>query len=463
MVGDPRGGPITGNQVVPSSWQELPQSGPIKVAGDNTVALAVRARSKCRVAPLRLTVSGPTLFVDEAVVKASGKLPGQLTSFIGRESAVLMVCQRLQSDRFVTLVGSGGCGKTRLSLEVGRRVAEVRPDGVFFVDLSGLTEPGLVPNAVLQALGLRAAPGRDPVDVLVARLSKRELLLILDNCEHLLDVCASVASALASGCPGLWTLATSRQSLGVTGEIVVLVEGLELPDRGQVGGVDWVTRSEAGKLFIDRAARASPGFLVEDASAAFVAQICERLEGIPLAIELAAARTRLMSLRAIAEGLSDRFRLLVATGRAGPSRHRSLLASIEWSCSLLREDERALLWRLSVFASGFTLAAAEAVCSGNDIEPERVLGLLSSIVDKCLVQADPAADRFRLHDSMRAYAATALATEELGPTVRDRHFSYFSFLATSDGAEDRSRVSSPARSLLSNLISTTSGPPSTGA
>ena len=192
-------------------------------------------------------------------MKASGKLPGQLTSFIGRESAVFMVCQRLQSDRFVTLVGSGGCGKTRLSLEVGRRVAEVRRDGVFFVDLSGLTEPGLVPNAVLQALGLRAAPGRDPVDVLVARLSKRELLLILDNCEHLLDVCAYVASALASGCPGLWTLATSRQSLGVTGEIVVLVEGLELPDRGQVGGVDRVTRSEAGKLFIDRAARASPG------------------------------------------------------------------------------------------------------------------------------------------------------------------------------------------------------------
>ena len=363
-------------------------------------------------------------------MKASGKLPGQLTSFVGREPAVLMVCQRLQSDRFVTLVGSGGCGKTRLSLEVGRRVAEVRPDGVFFVDLSGLTEPGLVPNAVLQALGLRAAPGRDPVDVLVARLSKRELLLILDNCEHLLDVCASVASALASGCPGLWTLATSRQSLGVTGEIVVLVEGLELPDRGQVGGADWVTRSEAGKLFIDRAARASPGFLVEDASAAFVAQICERLEGIPLAIELAAARTRLMSLRAIAEGLSDRFRLLVATGRAGPSRHRSLLASIEWSCSLLRKDERALLWRLSVFASGFTLAAAEAVCSGNDSEPERVLGLLSSIVDKCLVQADPAADRFRLHDSMRAYAATALATEKLGPAVRGRHFSYFLHFAT---------------------------------
>ena len=207
-------------------------------------------------------------------------------------------------------------------------------------------------------------------------------------------------------------------------------KGLELPDRGQVGGVDRVTRSEAGKLFIDRAARASPGFLVEDASAAFVVQICEQLEGIPLAIELAAARTRLMSLRAIADGLSDRFRLLVATGRTGPSRHRSLLASIEWSCSLLTEDERALLWRLSVFASGFTLAAAEAVCSGADIEPERVLGLLTSIVDKCLVQADPAADRFRLHDSMRAYAATALATEELGSIVRDRHLSYFSFLGT---------------------------------
>ncbi len=366
-------------------------------------------------------------------VKPFGDLPGHLTAFVGRRTTLELVCQRLTADRLVTLVGPGGCGKTRLGVEVGRMVADRRPQGVFFVDLSGLSEPGLVPNCVLQVLGLRSAPGHDPVEVLVARLSNRELLIILDNCEHLLNACASLAAAIAAGCPGLWTLATSRESLGVNGEVIVRLEGLELPDRDKRGGGDWVTRSEAGTLFIDRALRACPGFLIDDAGVEAVARICERLDGIPLAIELAAARTSLMSVEAIANGLSDRFRLLVGKGQGGPTRHRSLLASIEWSCGLLTEAECALLWRLSVFASGFTLAAAEAVCAGGEVEPEHVLGLLISLVDKCLVEANAGADRFRLHETMRAYAGAALAAEDFSATIRDHHLVYFSVVAEAMG------------------------------
>ena len=176
-----------------------------------------------------------TLLLGEAVVKALGNLPYQLTSFIGRETAVAMVGRRLAADRFVTLVGPGGSGKTRLALEVGRTVADLRPDGVFFVDFSGLSDPDLVPNCVLQVLGLRSAPGHDPLEVLVARLSNRELLLILDNCEHLLNACASLAGALAAGCPGLWTLATSRESLGVSGEVIVRARRPRATGPGQTG------------------------------------------------------------------------------------------------------------------------------------------------------------------------------------------------------------------------------------
>jgi predicted ATPase len=304
---------------------------------------------------LRFAVAGPTLLFGDRSVKVQGNLPGQLTTFVGREAAVAMVGDRLQADRLVSLVGPGGCGNTRLAIEVGRDVAGRRPDGVFFVDLSGVSDPGLVPAAVLRVLRLRDATGRDPVEVLVTQLSKRDVLVVLDNCEHLVDACASLADTLVRGCPRLWALATSRERLGVAGELIVPVGGLELPDHDQRGRRDWLEASEAGRLFIDRATRARPGFVLHDPDVAAVAQICERLDGIPLALELAAARAQLMSVHAIAAGLSDRFHLLVGSGRAAPSRQKTLLASIEWSYALLRNDERAVLARLSVFASGFAL------------------------------------------------------------------------------------------------------------
>jgi len=355
-------------------------------------------------------------------------LPAQLTSFIGRGSAIELVRRQLVEHRLVSVVGPGGCGKTRLAIEVGRDVTGQRPDGVFFVDLSGISDPGLVPGAVLGVLGLRAAPGRDPVGVMVTQLSERDVLLVLDNCEHLVEACASLAGALVLGCPRIWALATSRERLGVEGEVTVPVGGLELPDHHRRGCDDWLENSEAGRLFIDRAMTACPGFGLDRSGVAAVAQICERLDGIPLALELAAARARLMSVHAIAAGLSDRFHLLVGGGRAGPSRQKTLLASIEWSCALLREEERALLRRLSVFASGFGLAAAEAVCAGGEIEDRDVLGLLTSLVDKSLVQVDPGADRFRLHETMRSYAGAALDADGGTKSTRDRHLGYFTGL-----------------------------------
>jgi predicted ATPase/DNA-binding CsgD family transcriptional regulator len=359
------------------------------------------------------------------VMRPPGNLPGQLTTFVGRQGTIAAVGRRLMEDRLVSLVGPGGCGKTRLAIEVGRQTQSSRPHGVFFVDLSGLSDPALVPGSVAHTVGLRDAGPDDPIEALVAHLAERDLLVLLDNCEHLLDAAAKVADLLARGCPRLWVLATSRHVLGLTGEVVVSVAGLELPDQVPGQGAPALVGSEAGQLFIDRAKRAHAGFCLDDKGVAAVSEICERLDGIPLALELAAARTRFMSVERIAQGLSDRFRLLAGSARAGPERHRTLLASIEWSCGLLSHKERRLLCRLSVFASGFTLAAAEHICGGGEVGPEEVLELVSALVDKSLVQVDLHLDRFRLHETMRAYTAAALDADGEADIFRDRHLDYF--------------------------------------
>ena len=354
-------------------------------------------------------------------------LATQLTSFVGRASTIEVVGRRLREHRLVSVVGPGGCGKTRLAIEVARR-AMAPHESIVFVDFSGLSDSVLVAGAVTRALGLREVPGRqDPLETLLAQLSKRDLLLVLDNCEHLIDACAAVAGALARSCPGVRLLATSRERLGVPGEAVVVVGGLELPAEAGARDEGAVERSEAGTLFIDRARLARADFVVDDPDA--LADICQRLDGTPLALELAAARARLMSLGAIAEGLSDRFHLLVGSERAGPARHKTLLASIEWSCGLLGDDERSLLHRLSVFASGFTLAAAKALAPDSEVEQGEVLGLLTSLVDKSLVQALPGTDRFRLHETMRAYGLAALEADGLSGQARHRHLAYFTALA----------------------------------
>jgi len=314
-------------------------------------------------------------------VKPWGRLPSQLTSFIGRRATIELVDRRLAKHRLVSLVGPGGCGKTRLAIEVGQRTTVVPPGSVFFVDLSGLSDPRLVPGTVLRALGLWETQNGGPLESLTTQLSERDLLVLLDNCEHLIDACAALADALGRECPGVRLLATSREQLGVGGETVVDVGGLELPEPAGHPDEQWLRRSEAGRLFIERARTARADFVVDSDDALVVARICERLDGIPLALEMAAARVRLMSVQAIAEGLSDRFRVLTTSRRSGPRRHRSLLASIEWSCELLGQGERRLLHRLAVFASGFNTQAAEAVCAGVEVERYDVFRLLASLVE----------------------------------------------------------------------------------
>ncbi len=355
------------------------------------------------------------------------RLPSHLTSFIGRTSAIELVREGLTEHRLVTLVGPGGCGKTRLAIEVARRAAGPGIDALAFVDFSGLADPALVAGAVTRAVGIKEVPGQDPLETLAAQLSKREVLLLLDNCEHLLDASADLAGALARLCPRVRFLATSRERLGVPGEAVVVVGGLELPERGQKRKDGWAERSEAGRLFVDRARMARADFFVDDPIA--LAAICERLDGIPLALELAAARAAVMSVSAIQEALSDCFRLLVGNERGGIARQKTLQASMEWSCGLLAPKERCLLHRLSVFSSGFTLEAARAVCAGGAVEPTDILDLVTSLVNKSLVQANPAQDRFRLHETMRAYAGGALEAGAETGALRDRHLGYFSALA----------------------------------
>ena len=354
--------------------------------------------------------------------QGAGVFPTRLTGFIGREATLRLLRRTVSKHRLVSLVGPGGCGKTRLAIEWALQRAPQSDCPVFFIDFSGLSDPVLVPDAVLRALNLQEIPGQSPVDVLVAHLSKRGAVLILDNCEHVLGTCAPLAEVLA-GRTKAKVLATSRERLEVEGEAMVLVGGLELPQSN--GEEDWLERSEAGRLFIERARNARADFCFDEREAVAIAGICQRLDGIPLAIELAAARVALMSVGAISDGLSGSLRLLSGRQRLGPPRHKTLRASIEWSVGLLTSEEKSLLYRLSVFASGFTLEAAEAVSDGSRAGQSTVLDLLTYLVAKSLVQPVPDADRFRLHEMMRAYAASALDDEGLAARVRDRHLAYF--------------------------------------
>ncbi|HMK97084.1 MAG TPA: LuxR C-terminal-related transcriptional regulator [Acidimicrobiales bacterium] len=355
-----------------------------------------------------------------------GELPGQITSFIGRASTLELTRQLLAEHRLVSLIGPGGCGKTRLAIEVARRTG---PCTVCFVDLSGLSDPGLVPGAVASALGLAEIPGKEPLASLADQLLDRELLVLLDNCEHLVGTCADLADVLLRHCPGVRLLPTSRERLGLPGETVVTVGGLELPKGSGVVSVRSLERSEAGRLFVERARAARPGLSLDEDDVRAVVAICERLDGIPLALELAAARVSMLSVGAIVERLSDWSGLLGRTGRTGPPRQQSLLASIEWSCNLLSHKERLLLYRLSIFASGFGLGAAEVVGSGGEVRSDEVFELLASLVEKSLVEASPEAERFRLHETVRAYAAARLEAQGATAAARDRHLGYFIGLA----------------------------------
>ena len=355
-------------------------------------------------------------------------LPQQITSFVGREPALAEVRQLLTNTRLLTVVGVGGLGKTRLSLQVGAEVLDDYTDGVWFVELAPLSDARLVPQAVASVLGVKEEPGRPVQEALLKFVKDRQLLLIMDNCEHMAHACAGLARQLLQSGPQVKLLASSRESLHVVGETTYPLSTLAVPDPKQELPVAALAQYEAVHLFSDRALAAQPVFQVNHTNAAAVTNICRRLDGIPLAIELAAARVRALSVETIAERLSDRFHLLTGGDAASLPRLQTLRACIDWSYDLLTAPERSLLGRLAVFAGGWTLEAAEAVGIGGEVDRRDVLDLLSRLVEKSLVEFD-AGGRYRLLETVRQYAQERLNEAGDGEEVRARHVDFFLALA----------------------------------
>jgi predicted ATPase len=368
-----------------------------------------------------------------------GDLPHPPTSFVGRSEELRRLGRIVVDGRLVTLHGPAGAGKTRLSLEAAARTAERFPDGVHFADLAGLHEPELVPSAVAAAAGVRERPGREALAALTNGIRSRRALLILDNCEHLLDACRQVVQALLEACPTVAVLATSREPLGLPAETVFPVPPMGVPP-GDADPAAALRTYDATRLFLTRAERAVPGLAMSPSDARVVARICRRLDGLPLAIELAASRLKVLSAVEIDERLADRFRLLQrVTGDDVPLRQRTLRAAIHWSYALLEEPERRLLQRLSVFAGGFGLDVVEDVCAGDGVGEEEILDLVAGLVDKSLVVRGEHAGRarHRLLDSIRDFAAERCAEHEDLDRLRSRHFDHF--LAVATRADDELR------------------------
>ena len=329
-------------------------------------------------------------------------LPRHLSTFVGRTSDLAEVRQLITQAPLVTLTGPGGVGKTRLALQLAAEMLDTFVDGAWLVELESLTEGSLVPQEVAIALGVAKESDADAKQALMGHIRGREMLLVLDTCEHLLDDCARLANSLLRACPGLRILATSREPLGVTGERLYPVRSLSLPTNKHIQAAHLADEYEAIGLFRERARAADPAFEINTDNAAAVVEICGRLDGIPLAIELAAARIRALTSQQIAERLDDRFRLLTGGSRTVMPRHQTLRAAIDWSFDLLPDDERVVMSRLSVFAGAFTLEAAEAVCSAGEIERYAVLDHVTRLVEKSLVFRQT--DMFRILETVRGFA-----------------------------------------------------------
>ncbi|MDT5347050.1 MAG: hypothetical protein QOH91_337 [Mycobacterium sp.] len=352
---------------------------------------------------------------------AAHNLPAQLTSFVGRRAEIASVRTALVANRLVTLTGAGGVGKTRLAVQVAAQMADEFSDGVWYVDLAPITAGEVVPVTGARALGLPDQPGRSTMDTLLRFVRDRHMLVLLDNCEHLLDASATLLAALLGAAPRVTVLATSREPVNITGEATWQVPSLSLAD-------------EAVELFAERARLARPDFAVTEDNSTAVAEICRRLDGMPLAIELAAARVRALSLTEIVDSLHDRFRLLTGGSRTAVRRQQTLRASVDWSHALLTETERILFRRLSVFYGGFDLQAAQSVCGGDDIERYQVLDQLTLLVDKSLVVAHEGSatsgrTRYRLLETVRQYALEKLGESGEADAVRSRHCDHYTSIA----------------------------------
>ena len=353
-----------------------------------------------------------------ANIVAAENLPVQLSSFIGRKAELRGIRDALPDNRLVTLTGAGGAGKTRLAIQVAAEVATEFTDGVWYIDLAPITDPAMVSVTAARALGLPNQPGQQTMDVLLRFIRDRRMLILLDNCEHLLDASAHLVIALLGACPSLTLLTTSREPIGVTGEVSWRVPSLSLAD-------------EAIELFSDRARRTKPEFRVTAENTEAVTEICRRLDGLPLAIELAAARVRALSPAEIVASLHDQFRLLTGGARTAVRRQQTLRASVDWSHALLSEPEQVLFRRLAVFFGGFDVDAAQAVAAGADAERYHVLDQLTLLVDKSLVVAEDTrhGTRYRLLETVRQYAQEKLHESREGDDVRTRHRDHYTAMA----------------------------------
>src|SRR6185503_9031381 len=371
-------------------------------------------------------------------------LPAALSSFVGRTDELKAVQEALRQSRLVTLTGAGGAGKTRLALQVAADRVELHPDGVWLVDLAGLSDPELVVQAVVSALHAPQRSGVPGLEVLTKYLATRDLLIVLDNCEHLIAAAAELVEAVLRAAPKVRIIATSREPLNVPGETSWRVPSLTLPEDGE--------DSEAVALFVERATAADPTFALTDDRARVLATIVRRLDGLPLAIELAAARVRALSVEEIANRLNDVFSLLTGGARTALPRQRTLEAAVAWSYDLLEADERLLFDRLSVFAGTFDLEAAEMVCAGNGLEQGQVLDLLQRLVDKSLVSVLRVgqATRYRLLETLHDYARRQLASSADLEAVRDAHLRWAVEYAKATG----SRIIGPEQDrVLANIAS----------
>jgi non-specific serine/threonine protein kinase len=361
------------------------------------------------------------------------KFPRQLNRFIGREQELLEIKGLLPTTQLLTLTGAGGCGKTRLALQLGAEAPSTSAftHGVWWVELADLTDPLLIPQQIASSLGIVEQARLPLTETLSDFLQPKELLLILDNCEHLVTVCAHLVERLLRTCPRLRILATSREALNIPGELVWLVPSLPLPEMSSLPPLEELVKYGAIQLFLERAAAVLPSFTLTSENAATVLQICRRLDGIPLATELAAARVNVLSVEQIAARLDDAYRLLTSGRRTALPRQQTLRATMDWSYSLLSEQERILFRRLSVFSGGVTLEAAEAICTDEGIDKGEILDVLARLVDKSLVMVEERGDegRYRLLETIRQYSQERLWEAEEVARLQERHWTWYTELA----------------------------------
>ncbi len=421
------GGQVLVSQAIADQLRErLPAGVELKDLGAVRLKGLATTEAVFQVVHPRLYQNFPALRELEAT---PNNLPQQLTSFIGREREREEIEEMLGGTRLLTLLGMGGLGKTRLSLQIGTSVMDAYPDGVWFIDLQTIRDGSLVASETARALGVREEPGRPLLQTLCAHLKSRKLMLILDNCEQVIEASAEVANAMLRSAPEVRILTTSRIALRVPGEQTYVVQPLPVPMR--TGGLEALQKSPAVQLFVERAKLHKPSFALTEREAPAVAELVFRLEGIPLALELAAARVRSLAVADINKRLNDRYKILTGGDRTLQARQQTLRALVDWSYDLLEESEQVLLARLSVFAGGFDLAAVEAICGSDPLTPEDVLDIVTSLVEKSLLRTEDTDDgaRYRMLETIRDYSTEKLLLRDEQVASRAAHCNYFFVMA----------------------------------